>query len=401
MSDFKLKKMFDAEFEHLKFNNNLFKQLNAWKVGWALKNNDHIEFLGGNTIGEQSVIMSTADEKMLFEDILKVNAKELQEKIFRVPGVDKTRKVATHVHYLTCLYIIHRFITDKTDVKDVNEVIRVLYHMLAYKVISSIISRWFKYKVSSTVAKTVSEAMSGKYILKKEASWDAAFNYRANDVLPGGIHYIHCKEFETEDIQKAVADLQVRIKDMVKNIFSLLKKIADSGDIIGDTSQIGYDEEGEETFKDSTINSGKYLNNIKAMINNPLDLIMGDLIDLTLSKFNPINRKDMYMVLKNMEALDRNRVYLMLDYTFQSCMEYLRRNNIQSDFTKYTFDILILVKGYIGSHTVKLKELETAKKILNTEITKNISKFKRKYLEYLVVCILTYLMVRSFYINKK
>jgi hypothetical protein len=83
-------------------------------------------------------------------------------------------------------------------------------------------------------------------------SWQEVFLYRANEALSDvGIHEDTFKRFDSDEgIVITINDVRNRIKDMVKNIYAVFKKVHVSGEKVHTSTATGKDGEGVDIIKD-------------------------------------------------------------------------------------------------------------------------------------------------------
>jgi len=123
------------------------------------------------------------------------------------------------------LYLGHKFATSNMSKNDRIDAILEIYYLFAYKAMSSLITHYFnKYNLDIAIAKAVFERLSEKFILKKKGNWQGVFTHQAGVILPDGIYYPKLVRFNTIDATDIASGLQTRIRDLFKNVYSVIKK---------------------------------------------------------------------------------------------------------------------------------------------------------------------------------
>ena len=79
-------------------------------------------------------------------------------------------------------------------------------------------------------------------------------------------------------------DLQGRLRDIIKNVYVLIKEASDENKIISDTSLIEEDDEAGERIRETDNKTASYIRYINDVINSPGDFIQDDLLYQSSSK---------------------------------------------------------------------------------------------------------------------
>ena len=400
MIDHELRDKLDVVFRDVKIDKKLIENIRNFRLAWAQKNEGHIEFLGGGTIGVQKVIMSSKDEDMLFNTILQVEPKDIKNVIDSVDKINKNFKTISNYYYISMIYLVHKFYMSNLSAELIQDGIKELYYTFAYKIISSIITAYFKYQVNPVVAKTVFEKLSAKYLVKKLGSWNAFFDYRTKDWLPKGLHHNRLIAFDTEDVLYTISDGQVRIKECIKAMYKILNEVNKSSDVITETSLLGSTPEGEIEFKEMGKGYAVYSNNIKTILFSSTDLIYTDLVELVLTKYPDITRRPLYQTLNAISEFEQHDMEKIIDVILEYAFTELGKKQIYN-YRKNIYQIIIVIKGLFNTNSNKNQRLKAAKKTLEAGIKKLHRSYSRNFMKPLVSALMVYLTVRSFYIHKQ
>ena len=73
-----IRSVFESECGHIKFDKHLAKKINAYGIAFTTKNEEHMTFFGGNTLGVQIVRFLPSDRDKWF-DMLDINDVSLEE----------------------------------------------------------------------------------------------------------------------------------------------------------------------------------------------------------------------------------------------------------------------------------------------------------------------------------
>lgn len=355
--------------KRVKYDDKFVTAIRNYKLTWIQKSPEYIEFMGSNLLGVHKVRFSVIDEEMLFEDIFKVDGKDLQKKIYTIPGVNKNFKVQSNNVYIILTYAMHMVI-NSTSIKanKKTECLIDLYYIFAFKALTSLLSRYFaNYAADPAIAKMVYEKMSNRFLIKKLGDWNSVFQYRAEDILEKGLHYKKLKTYNTDDVMKIIADMQGRIRDIVKNIYGLYMEIIGSGGKIVSTSSLEDTGEGELGNKGVTNSKTKYINYLRSSQLSEYDFVKDDLIKL-VNTFTPYtNRNELITTLKyiatSVDVKDNSDDDFNY-YTLTISFAYLNTRGITDNYNKNIIAVIKYMKNYWGSHNIKDTNAKRIKKII-------------------------------------
>lgn len=388
-----LKEVFDIH-GLTKVDIDIYKKIQVFRIGWTQKAPEYIDFLGSKLTGVHPIRFSTRDEDMFFVDIFNIDQPSLTEDLWATKGIDKNKKVTSNPLYITLVYLMHLTITSREIGKHREDMLRELYFIFGYKVISSLFTHYFKFTVDPSVALAVNERLSNKFIIKKVNNWQELFEYRALDVLPKGLHYLRLNRLDVEESNRIISDMQGRIRDMLKNIYIILMEVKDSNDKLVSRSNIEMTEDGA-SIKDSTNRPDRYVNYMLSIIDNPSDFIDDDMVYLLNNSYKNLNSKDIYTTLEYISEnnfKDRNKI---IENIIISSISYLNIKGIHSDYNKHMLDVIKYLKGYFISSSVRDKViLDTKKELLNLVKKLPVTKVNWNYTG-LVTYAIIYIFIRS------
>lgn len=276
-----IKEFFDDAFRHVLIDANLAKELYRYQVGFVNKNSEHMEFFGGNLLGVHVVRFTEKDSNKFFNDILDVDNFDLKDQIDELPGINPTWKVSSDPFNLSCVYLIHKFLTSKVLPKDViNRAVIDTGLILNYKYITSLLAGYFKYPADPKIAQAVYAGLSNRYLIKKLGNWQEVLTYRAKELVePESIWLNTLRTFTPDkDVVDMVNDTQGRIRDMVKNITAEFMTAHAAGEKIYNSSNMGLDGDGEEVVKDKVHGPEMYQNYLLSVMADENSFIREELV---------------------------------------------------------------------------------------------------------------------------
>lgn len=279
--DHEIKTLFETNCQDLVFDEKLAKKVSGYQIGFVNKNEEHMVFFGGNLTGVQVVRFTTADKDKWFSEILEADDIVMEEALLEVNAIDKNWHVATNIFNMSCLWVIHKFLTSDLDEKIKARAALDAALALQYKFLSSLLYQFFRFPCDSRTAQAAYAQLSYKFSLKKFGSWYATLENRCKDLVDkDGLHYQTLLRFDNDvDIIKALNDSQGRLRDMMKNIYSVLMDVHRSGVKIKTTNSL-LDNDGEVSLKDKTHNLNNYTKYLQSVLGDKDSFIKLELTEL-------------------------------------------------------------------------------------------------------------------------
>lgn len=294
------------------------------------KNEDHINFFGGNLIGVYQVKWIKEDELQWFEDLLHIeDIEELRHDIRNLPKINEDFQVSSDIVNLSFLWVTHKALTNSHLNKE--ERFRLAHTTLCImqcKFISSVHTHNFPYRADMGIALMVYEKLSSKSLLKACGSWSALISKRADDFLDqDGIFYHALYDFDDDEvIVKILNDMWNRTKSVVQLI------TRDYHDTLATQSRIST----KDIFQ--TIDDKELLKNTTSKYNQTL-IYMNDIIP---DKNAFIKERIIDVIVKVVGTVNKHYLENTLTYVCQNYKskkhEYLKQ--IIEDIIMYIFDYI-------------------------------------------------------------
>ena len=346
--------VFEEHCGHLKFDAKLAMKVNSFQVGFVNRNEEHMTFFGGNLTGVQVVRFTTHDKDSWFTDIMEVDDLALEEDLDALPSVNPEFKVSSNVFNQACCWMIHKFLNspllgDKEKHQAMLDCALVLY----YRYLTSLLFRYFKYPASQEVAAMTYAQFSYKFELKQEGSWYGLLVSRSNKLIAqNSIHYKTFKNYNNDQaIIYLLNDSQGRIRDILKNIYSVFRRVVDSGSKIKVTSAL-IEHDGEQILKDSTKNLSSYIRYLHSIVSDESSFVKDDIVELIarILKTMPAKmlRKTLAWCSINHKHVHVKEVEDLIDMTLVHSFGYLANNR---NTIKDTSDLPLLISKLRGVYT--------------------------------------------------
>jgi len=392
MSKFKNIQEVCAHHIKIKVDKKLYKKINNFRLSWAMKSDEYIEFLGSNLLGVNIVRFSKLDEEAFMVDILNVDSKAFQSDIKSLPEVDPNWKRVNVPIYMALTYLMHITANTKVEGFKQEDMIRELYLIFSYKAFSSLIYNGFKFPADRNLAISTYEKLSKKFLIKRFNNWQEVFEYRATDVTdPKSKQYKLVKEFTTLDAINLIQVLQDKLKKNFLKVYSVMVNTKNSGDIIKTVSLIETTEDGEN-IKDLLERPDKYIVYLKSIISIRDDFVRSDIINIVTHIVTTLKEKQFKQLL--IAISDNSEIAKpIITKSIITTIEYL--NNKKNLNTNDTLACITAIRNYWGySKTLDKNTLEV-KKELNAFISKYL-KIKTKWVvSSLIIALILYVYLRA------
>jgi hypothetical protein len=357
MDELTLKEVFDEHCAHLTFNMKLANLIYRYQVSFVSKNQEHMEFFGGNLLGVQVVRFTDRDIYDFLTGLLGLDMGAIKADFHRVKEINMTFKVSSDVFNQTCMYLIHRFLTSPLmNEKQRFQAAKDCALIFNYKIICRLIRDYFKFPADPALAKATYASLSQRYLIKKLGSWQEVMNYRSEELIhPERLHKSTLIKYDHDaDIVYLVNDSQGRIRDMVKNIYSEMDILYKSGQKIHTSTTSGVDMDGEEIIQDRVHGLESYTNYLRSVISDQNSFIKQELVDIVANVMHTMQVKGFMETLKwishhymtDPEIDDLLRIVLIHSYN------YLLDNNFVLHNHKDIAGLLTKLRGvYVNSRS--------------------------------------------------
>lgn len=281
-----IKGVFLEECGKLPIDANLIKRLRVYESSFVGRNADHIAFFGGHLLGVNPVKFLPSDQMRWFDEIIRADELALEQKLLALPTVNKDWKVSSNTMNLSCAWLIYAIHASKalTPQQKHQGMMDVLL-ILQYKFFTSLLFHYFRYPAKPEVAEATYAALSDKFTIKQVGTWGALFKDRAETILAKDSPHMKNGTLLNFDDDEGVIyflnDVQGRIRDVMKNIYSVYDRVHNSGQAIQSTSAVT-DHDGEKILKDKSTNLNSYTRYLNSVITDQNSFIREELVRVIL-----------------------------------------------------------------------------------------------------------------------
>lgn len=327
-----IKSVFDEHCAHLVFDKTLLKKVSEYEQRFATKNESHVAFFGGNLMGVHPIRFKDEDRHRWFQEIMEVDEHFLEDEVHALPEVMTHRHVSSDVFNISCLYMIHRFLTsDKLNEEDREHGAFEAALILQYKHMTSIMTHFFgKYDADPAIAEATYAALNNRFGLKVEGSWGALLRARSRDIVKkGGLHYKNLIEFK-DKIDYMSNDIQGRIKDIIKNVRDVFEMVKNDPSLQMRNSGSIIELDGELKVRDKSRLTTRYIRYILDTLPDKNSFIVPEMVDLICSAVTTMPRSALVTALtymsENSSAKADKRVTRICELLLHHAFDYLAKN---------------------------------------------------------------------------
>lgn len=319
MSDFpSIKAIFEAHGAHLAFDQRLAEKINVYCKSFINKNDDHIQFFGSNLTGVYPVRMSSVDEMEWTVDILGLDNIDIKKQVKALPHINENWIRGTDVFTLSGFWVVYRLLKSNLPIKVKEKAIHSTILNVHFKYISSIMAYYFRYEVDKAVAQAVYDRLSLKFRLKQEGSWLALLEYRAKDLIAEkSIHYSTLTTYSPDDaIQYLITDTQGRMRDVVKNLWTVLAEVRQEEKRGVNKSMIDLD--GDLSVRDVTAQLTPYKDYLMTISKEPNSFLKREIVEIVcdvMTTMNPEQFKNGIQMVVALRLKNDNKIEKMLELT--------------------------------------------------------------------------------------
>ena len=132
-------------------------ELLKFKTKWVQKDKEHIMMLSSQYTGVYNAVFSSLDMEAFFR-IFSTNGKVLKTLIVKLNGMNKSWQVVTNPMYQLIVYLMHKYI--KLGYKDLNRVLQLLYELITYPMLTSMLYQFFGRQQTIEEAKAAFEKLN-------------------------------------------------------------------------------------------------------------------------------------------------------------------------------------------------------------------------------------------------
>ncbi len=226
-----IKEVFAKHGKNLTVDATLVRRLNNFGNGWINRSESHVAWVGGNLLGVDPIKFKTTDRQSWFEDILQMDEQALEDDLHSSPEVDPDFQVSSDAFNQSCIYLAYRIATSSLPDHTKHAALVDTFLIMQYKLMSSIMSHYFKHPADRPTAQATYESLNKKFMIKALGSWGAVLHARAEDIIAAhSIHYqTYTKYNDGKRVVYMINDIQGRLREQIKALTNEFYKVRESG----------------------------------------------------------------------------------------------------------------------------------------------------------------------------
>lgn len=298
-----IKNVFDETCTNFVVDTRLLAKIRQYEHRFVNKNEHHINFFGGVLMGVNPVRFTQEDRQRWFDDIIGTDELLIKPGIHALPTIVATRVVSTDIMNLSCLWVIHKFLSDKRlPEKQREEGALLTAQIMNYKFFTSTLTGWFTYNANPVVAQTTYALLTKKFGLKMAGSWGALIRNRSYDIVKkGGLHYKTLMDFYPDErIVNVANDTWGRVKSILKYIRDVFTTAQNMPEYQIQTTGNTIVLDGEVRLRDRTRAITEYIDYTLGILHDKHSFIKKDLLAIIMKVMGNVPIRNMESVLEYM-----------------------------------------------------------------------------------------------------
>lgn len=361
-----LQHLFQYYARDVRIDKSFLKDLRDFEINFVNRSEDHIAFFGGNLLGVHPMRFTVNDMNAWFDEIFPVDDLALQDDIYNLPSVERSHRVRSNVFNLSCVYLIHACKTSHyLNEKEKEEGALLVALIFQYKLLGSILARFFPYPADESIATATYRTLSRKFGLKQHGSWKKLLVARGLELISDrSIHAGTFKRFnDDENIQYVCGDAQTRLKKLVKDMNDVFYQVKAS-EIRSLYSNPLADVDGEKLVKDIQSNESDNIRYIQQVIRDKHGFIKEELFDATLDIMGTTSEKHLRQTLEYLIGNYTGRTQKDIDNLTQELVVYsMNYVSVNRDILPNSHDIMAVVLRLKGVFMASKNTEESVAKI--------------------------------------
>jgi hypothetical protein len=398
-----IKNVFQEHCNRIVPDQNLANRLKKLQIGFVNKNKNHIEFFGGNLTGVQPVKFMPADKDLWFDLILESDEQELKEQLHSLNSVNPDYVVSSDPMNLSVVYILHLlYRSNKLSLDQKNEAMIDALLYLQFKFLTSLLYRYFQYPAKKETAEATYAQLTNKFSIKIYGSWIEVLKARSRDIISPdtSIHFDTIANMESDEkVLRMVADIQGRIRDMLKNIYAVFIQVHRAGDKIASTSSV-VEHDGVEVLKDHTRGLIVYTNYLKSIVSDRNSFIRSELLrvieDISPAAPPKLTLATLEYITKHYSGRGSDDIGQFLESVMLHSFSYLQNNKTTITSNPDLASLLIRLRGIYTSSRSSDPELLNLRAITEKIVKRAIDTKTDSVVASVLTSVLLYVIARTY-----
>lgn len=348
-----VKQALDELFEGVDFDTRLYNKLLINNTEYISRNQDHTRLFSGRNIGCYYIKYTMYDKNIFYNNVFNMEYDDVTDVVDKIKSIPNSFKIAKDDINLVCFYVAHRFLSNKElSDKQREEYAREALNYFSYRTLVLISSNYFVYPISEAKATSLTERLSGKYLIKQLKNWNEYCKYRSEEYLESKFKKMIIAFRDDKELPNAISDLYSRTKDTLKNIYSEFMVMLEKDEITANRKSILTDAEGSDTIADRIENVSKYIGKVDAILTDKHSFIRNNHMAAVVDMLKGLSfdmLEESLVVMLNYSTHSRenyNRVSKFLKDILINAVEYLQRNELTLSSKT---DVVGIINSLVGN----------------------------------------------------
>ena len=366
------------------------------------RDEEHINFLGGNLVGVYRLHWRADDATEWYERLRIDDVRSLKQDFHDLPTINPDFHVVGNPINASFLYAVHRVLTSDLPERERTEVaVAILAHM-HYQFLSSLLYHQFPYRAQEAIALALYDSLSRKSMLKQYHTWGNLVRARSEDIISkGSIHYQTLIDFsDDEKIIYAISDIQSRIREVVKKLKSEYMRLRDQDARVMSQGSTLVTREGETVLREFENKAAGLQRALKDIILDPHDLIRNEVLESTLKMVTTADERYLRTALlylsDAMGGKERASVEALVDALVIFIQGYLRR---APSSERTLIHVVMKVRNLMRSSQLAASDAIALRSLTADLIEKALEKRNATVQASTRIAVLVYLTIRLLTLN--
>lgn len=397
-----LKEIFAEEMMVTPIDEALCKRIIKFDKNFVNKNEVHIEFFGSPLLGVHPMRFTDTDRDTWFDEVLEIDESLLKKEFHSSKSINTNHHVAPDTFNFSCLALINKLLEEETLDRRLAETACIsVLSILHYKLLGSLLSRFFKYPANKSVAIAAYNQLNKKFDIKQHGSWGKLITAKSQELLQhNNIFYQRIKEFKDNDYIRSINNVANGIKSYVKSMNDVFYQVREEKTKYLSSSAIGLDVEGKEFIKDVSRKYPDYRAYVHSVISDKSSFIKKELVEI-ITKIVPSMSADFLIdtlkyMMNNYNHRGNKVVEEIIDETLFFTFDYIEKNKSDTFNTNNLGELMTKLKNVYSSSRNTDESLIKLRKTVEDLTDKAIRSRNPTVISSVRTGVMLYIVLRAF-----
>lgn len=293
-----IKSVFDAAAPDFKVDVDLIKRLREYDHSFLNRNEDHINFFGGQLTGVHPMRHRPSDREKWFVEVLRdVDELQAEEGVGRL-DIPKDWVRANDIYNQSCIWLVNKIMNaNHLSPALRQEGAELAIRALLYKYLGSLLFRNYPYPADEGTALATVAAMSRKFLIKTHKNWGDLLHKRAAEIIsPRSVYRRAYMEMANDkDVIYMVSDIQNRLRELIKSINKIFYKLHEEGKKVLTEKSVRTEVDGTVVLQDRSRQFTTFVRYLNEVMDDPRSFVIDELVEVvadSMRKMDPNHLRD-------------------------------------------------------------------------------------------------------------